>query len=240
MNALFERTVSSYIAVSHAVAERSGLAKAALPHRVIPNFLPDNYFSPAHKRTTSGLPDRAFIMFAGALRRIKGIDELMVAYGLLPEQRRPPLVVMGYTGSEGLAGLENLPQGATVIVNRPRSAVQDAMWQSLFVVVPSISEEAFGLVALEAMAAGRAVIASRIGGLKEVVSNGETGLLVEPGDIAALTAAMTTLIEDAELRDRLGQNGRIAAAQFGEAQVVPQIESVYSSLLTPSVTRVSA
>jgi len=231
MNALFARNVSRYIAVSHAVAERSDLAKAGLPYMVIPNFLPDTYFDPQPEASTDSLRHGAFILFAGALRRVKGINELLSAYAQLPEAQRPPLVLMGYTGSEGSADLERLPPGVSVIVNQSRSAVHDAMRQSLFVVVPSIWEEAFGLVALEAMAAGRPVIASRIGGLKDIVDHGKTGLLVEPGDIAALTAAMSTLISDPDQRATFGQNARVAASRFSEARIVPQIESVYSSLL---------
>lgn len=75
-------------------------------------------------------------------------------------------------------------------------------------VVPSVWPEPFGITALEAMAASRPVIASRTGGLAESVVHGQTGLLVEPGDILGLSEAVETLLDDGELRVRLGQAGR--------------------------------
>jgi len=97
-------------------------------------------------------------------------------------------------------------------------------------VVPSITEEAFGLVALEAMAAGRPVIAADHGGLPEVVANGETGLLVAPGDAAALRDALRRLHSDPDLRTRMGTAALQRVKRFTPATVVPQLEDVYGHL----------
>src|SRR5262249_50432454 len=75
------------------------------------------------------------------------------------------------------------------------------------VALPSL-HEGLGVAALEAMAAGRAVVASRVGGLAEVVVHDETGLLVSPGDVAGLAAALGRLAEDRALRARLGAAGQ--------------------------------
>ena len=75
------------------------------------------------------------------------------------------------------------------------------------------SVEGFGLVYLEAGAHGLPVIAHDIGGVPEAVADGETGLLVAPGDGAALTQAFARLIADPALRRRLGEAGRIRAAR---------------------------
>mgnify|MGYP000997476360 CR=1 FL=1 len=77
--------------------------------------------------------------------------------------------------------------------------------------VPSVWEEPFGLVAVEAMAAGRPVVASRTGGLARIVADGETGLLTPPGDAAALADALARLLDDPALRARLGAAGRARA-----------------------------
>jgi glycosyltransferase involved in cell wall biosynthesis len=87
--------------------------------------------------------------------------------------------------------------------------------------------ESFGIVALEAAAAGKAAIVSAIGGLKDVVADGETGILVPPGDREALRAALRLLCEDPETRERMGEAARARARLFGPDAVVPQFESAY-------------
>ena len=74
------------------------------------------------------------------------------------------------------------------------------------IVHASTAPEPFGLVLLEAMAARRPVVATRAGGVVDIVSDGETGLLVEPGDVDALSAAIRRLLEDHELVERLLQH----------------------------------
>ncbi|MFH1492648.1 MAG: glycosyltransferase family 4 protein, partial [Candidatus Omnitrophota bacterium] len=83
-----------------------------------------------------------------------------------------------------------------------------------FFVMPS-RVEPLGIVNLEAMACSKAVIASRVGGIPEVVEHGLTGLLVESCSEKALAAAIKRLMEDKNLRIRLGRNGRLKAEQRG-------------------------
>jgi glycosyltransferase involved in cell wall biosynthesis len=84
------------------------------------------------------------------------------------------------------------------------------------VFVHSSHVEAFGLTIAEAMACGRAVVASRVGGVSELVEDGQSGLLIEPGDEVALAAAIDRLLEDDALRRRLGENARTRIVQrFG-------------------------
>ncbi|MCX6340253.1 MAG: glycosyltransferase family 4 protein [Candidatus Aureabacteria bacterium] len=71
-------------------------------------------------------------------------------------------------------------------------------------VVPSVWREPFGIAAVEAMAAGKPVVASRVGGLEDIIEDGVTGFLVEPGNVRALTERLITLIDDASLRTRMG------------------------------------
>jgi glycosyltransferase involved in cell wall biosynthesis len=104
-----------------------------------------------------------------------------------------------------------------------------ANWRLL--VLPSLWE-GFGLVLLEAMAAGRPVVASRVGPIGEVVLDGETGLLVEPGRPAALAAALLEVLEQPGLAARLGAAGRRRAAeQFSLERMVAQTEALYARLL---------
>ena len=85
---------------------------------------------------------------------------------------------------------------------------RDALYAGMdIVVIPSTQPEPFGLVAVEAMAMGRPVIASNIGGLPEIVLNGETGILFEPGSDKELSEAIIRLVKDKRLRNEMGEAG---------------------------------
>lgn len=96
---------------------------------------------------------------------------------------------------------------------RRPAALPELYGQVHAVIVPSVWAEPFGIVAVEGMMAGRPVIASAVGGLPGIVRDGETGLLVPPGDSAALARAMEALLDDPALRDRLGRAARTHAAR---------------------------
>jgi glycosyltransferase involved in cell wall biosynthesis len=99
------------------------------------------------------------------------------------------------------------------------------------VVVPSMWPEAFGLTCLEALASGRAVVASAVGGLPDLVRDGETGLLVPPGDSIALAAAVNRLAADEQLRRRLGRAGRALAADYTMDRHVAAVLAAYRDAL---------
>jgi glycosyltransferase involved in cell wall biosynthesis len=103
-------------------------------------------------------------------------------------------------------------------------------------VAPSVCPEAFGIVVLEAMACGRPVITSRTGGLSEIVVDGETGLLVPPGDSIALTTALKRLLTDHDLRQKMGQAGKRRAEEFRASAIVPLVEEVYRTILAKEVS----
>ena len=107
-----------------------------------------------------------------------------------------------------------------------------AAWRRCSIAVaPSAWPEPFGVVVLEAMAAGRPVIASRIGGLPDMVIDGETGVLIPPDDPAALRAALERLLADRDLREQLGQAGQRRVEQFRAGAVIPRIEQVYRMVM---------
>jgi glycosyltransferase involved in cell wall biosynthesis len=109
--------------------------------------------------------------------------------------------------------------------------VQETLEEHAIVVVPSLGE-GFGMVALEAMERGRPVIASAVGGLPELVLDGETGLVVPPGDAEALAAAIVRLARDPALAQRLGEAGRRrAVAEFSEERCIERTAELYRPLL---------
>lgn len=94
------------------------------------------------------------------------------------------------------------------------------------VAVPSWNE-AFGLVAAEAMAAGRAVVASRVGGLAELIDDGVTGMLVPPKDSRQLAAAILKLAENPALVEHLGLHARADAHRFARGRGIEAVMQVY-------------
>jgi len=111
------------------------------------------------------------------------------------------------------------------------SPVEPELERAGIVVVPSLGE-GFGMVALEAMARGRAVVASDVGGLPEIVADGETGLLVPPGDADALAAALLALARDPARARVLGEAGRRRAqVEFSVERCVERTDALYRAAL---------
>jgi len=96
-------------------------------------------------------------------------------------------------------------------------------------VLPSLNE-GMGRVLVEAMAAGKPIVASSVGGILDLVKHGQNGLLVEPGDVSALSLAIRRLLVDKKLRDEMGKQGRIMAQNYSVEKMVRKIDALYSSL----------
>jgi len=118
-----------------------------------------------------------------------------------------------------------------VVRNVPHPQVMASWRRASVAVVPSVGNEALGLVAVEAMIAGCPVVASGVGGLREVVQHGVTGLLVPPRDPGALAEAIDTLLDEPELRKRLGEAAAERTSRLGARTVVPRIIEVYEDAL---------
>jgi glycosyltransferase involved in cell wall biosynthesis len=111
--------------------------------------------------------------------------------------------------------------------------VLSAWANCLFGVQPSLCAETFGLAIVEAMSQGKAVVASRVGGVVDVIADGKTGILIAPGNADELAQSMRRLTEDRALRERLGRAGRARADLFAAAAVVPRFEALYEELARP-------
>ncbi|HSD48784.1 MAG TPA: glycosyltransferase family 4 protein, partial [Actinomycetota bacterium] len=95
-------------------------------------------------------------------------------------------------------------------------------------VAPNLGGESFGIVLVEAMAAGLPVVASAIPGFTEVVRDGVEGLLVRPGDAAATAAAIARVLDDRDLAARLADAGRERVSRYSWDTVVPAVEAAYA------------
>jgi glycosyltransferase involved in cell wall biosynthesis len=102
-------------------------------------------------------------------------------------------------------------------------------------VVISSRWEGLPLVALEALAAGKPLVATAVRGVRELLGDGETALVVEPGDAGALATALRRVLDDPGLARRLGERGRQLAAQYTEEQMIQAFLEVYDSLLAGKI-----
>jgi glycosyltransferase involved in cell wall biosynthesis len=118
-----------------------------------------------------------------------------------------------------------------VLESWPHSAIMSAWKLCTIAMIPSICPDACPTVALEAMMMARPIIASRIGGLPDLVAEGETGFLVAPGDWQALQKAIQHLLGDPALRERMGVKAKRRVADFQAKAVVPRIEQVYREVV---------
>jgi glycosyltransferase involved in cell wall biosynthesis len=176
------------------------------------------------------------VTFAGRLVEQKGVDVLLRAFAKvvtrLPETR---LLIAG-DGPEK-ASLQQLMNELGLSANvlwlghLPRAEVEQYFATAWVQVVPSQFAEAFGLVAVEAMMRGTAVVASASDGLREIVQDGQTGLLVPPGDADALAEALLRLLSDRELAEQMCRVGReIALAHFCEETYIDRAVELYRML----------
>lgn len=223
------RAVDMFVAVSEATAVGNRITAGDVPYRIVPNFVTSHADVPGVDVTPylAQLPAEPFLLFVGDLRRLKGVDVLLEAFTGLGTA--PPLVLIGKAWPETPT---ELPPNVIVLRDWPNEAVREAWGRSLMGVVPSLWPEPFGIVVIEAMAAGRPVVGSRIGGIPDIVADGETGLLVPPADATALRGAIRRLLDDSDLRERMGQAAAERATLFDARHVVPQIESVYEAVLS--------
>jgi glycosyltransferase involved in cell wall biosynthesis len=221
--------VDRYIAVSTPVARAcaSLAADGQGPLDVIPPFLSDDSLeSVAAGRPTFVPAEGDYVMFAGALGPHKGVDVLLEAYGGVDPEI--PLVLAGLPHP---SASHRIPEGVIVAENVSHDDVLRAWKHCAVAVVPSRWPDPCPTVAIEAMAAGRPIVASAVGGLPDLVLDGTTGVLVPPGDVSALRASIVRLLADPELRASMGQAGRQRASGYLASAVVPKIERVYEEVV---------
>jgi glycosyltransferase involved in cell wall biosynthesis len=214
--------VARYIAVSHHVARRHRESDPR-PDRVevVANFIdvPPQPFTD---------PDGDSVLYIGPADRHKGLAVLLAAWRRLgPRPGR--LVVVGADPAD--VARSGVPAG----VEFTGRLVGDRLWQRLraasLLVVPSVWPEPCPTVVLEALAAGRPVVASRVGGIPDLVVDGETGLLVPAGDPRALAEAIAAVLADRDRLTAMAKAARQSAEAFDTSAVVPRIVAVYADAI---------
>ncbi|MDI6740206.1 MAG: glycosyltransferase family 4 protein [Candidatus Edwardsbacteria bacterium] len=207
---------------------------------VIHNAVDTDLFKPAPPAGSDSVPA---VTFAGQWNTKKGFDVLLSAKRLLQQRGvKCTLNLVGggdlWPGPVGFATgeLNEMTAGLSDIVRLGKlnqSELATVLSRSTMAVVPSVWAEPFGKAAIEAMACGLPVIATTAGGLPEIVSDGETGRLVPPGDPAALADAMGQLINDRGQAMNMGRAARADTEQrFSLDQWIQRFEDLHREILS--------
>jgi glycosyltransferase involved in cell wall biosynthesis len=176
------------------------------------------------------------VLFVGRLEREKRVDELIRAFSLVPGRARLEVVGDG-TRRQGWAELaRDLGQSSRI---RFRGTVDDdelvaAYRRAAVFCMPGVAELQ-SLVTLEAMAAGRPVVAADAVALPHLVRPGHNGLLYRPGDVGGLAAALNAVLDDPEGRVRMGAAGREMAARHALGGTLDAFEDVYADVRRPGL-----
>jgi alpha-maltose-1-phosphate synthase len=183
-------------------------------------------------------PARPYVIFVGRITRQKGVPVLLRAAAALDPSAQLVLCAgaadtpaLAEEVSSLVAGLQATRSGVIWIPEMlPKPSVIQLLTHALMFVCPSVYEP-LGIVNLEAMACSTAVVASRVGGIPEVVADGATGLLVPPDDPAALADAMNALLRDPGRADAFGRAGRARAVEeFSWDAVAAQTAALYAEV----------
>jgi len=224
--------VDHIVCVSRAVANGNRIPDGP-DSSIIPNFIADSALLPLAADSVEdicpALPKRPFLLFVGDLSMEKGVPTLLRAYERLGRDR-PPLMLVGRRMPETPT---ELPEGAEVHLEWPHERVLAAFRRCTLAVLPSVWPDPCPTTVLEAMASGCPVITTSIGGMVDMIVDGESGLLVPPGDVRGLTAGMSRVLTDSELCAQLREGANAKVSAFAASSVAERLETVYERVALP-------
>jgi glycosyltransferase involved in cell wall biosynthesis len=215
------REASAVVAHSRFVLEqlrRNGVDRTA----AVPLFIEPPAVAPTEP------PSDGPVMFSGRVTPAKGIEVFLCAIAKAGATAEVCGDGWGLPRARRLASRLGIAERVSFRGWLPREGLSDPYRRSRLVVVPSLWPEPFGLVGIEAMAHGRPVIGTATGGIPEWLADGETGLLVPPGDPDALAVAIEALLDDSRRAALLGARGaERVAAEFTVQRYLEAIGEAY-------------
>ena len=207
---------------------------------VIPAGVDTDIFYPVPKleaRVGLGLPDKETVMYAGRVEPIKGLDILVDSFKILNETRDVHLVVVGgsLSGDRELDALRQRSKQLGILekITFTGSVNQSELgryYSAADVFVLPSHYESFGLVALEAMACGTPVVASRVGGIPSFVDDGETGYLITWRSAEPFADRIEMLLENLDLRNFMSERARVKANSMNWSTVAAEVADYYCNL----------
>ncbi|MBI1878055.1 MAG: glycosyltransferase family 4 protein [Chloroflexi bacterium] len=228
----FFRRLDSLIAVS---AAAYNFAYQMFPgdYRIIPNGIDLNRFGRHSRLAPCDSVQATTILFVGRLDKRKGFANLLEAFiKLKPDCPHLRLQVVGPFTPRECAPYQEIVRAEHVtdvefVGYVSPEALPNFYHRADIFCAPSIGFESFGIVLLEAMAAGLPIVASDIAGYRSLLTHGQEGLLAPPGQTDALAAALRQLLDQPQQRREIGRRGRLKANQYSWDTIVDKILDVY-------------
>jgi phosphatidyl-myo-inositol alpha-mannosyltransferase len=227
------RRLDAAIAVSDAAAgyHAGALGVPASRFTIVPNGVDVARFADAAPLPELREGDGPVLLFVGRLEKRKGLEPLLRAFTLLKAERPDARLVVVGDGPEGERCRNLLPGRLRADVRFLGRVGQDDLprcYASCDVYVsPALGGESFGIVLLEAMAAGVPIVASDLPGYRSVATDGAQGRLVPPGDPAALATTIGALLDNASLRAAMAAEGRRTVRRYDWSVVADRLRAVY-------------
>jgi phosphatidylinositol alpha-mannosyltransferase len=244
----FFRKLHGHITVSTAARDFVGEYFPA-DYRIIPNGIDFHRFNKRYEPLEQLSDGRPTVLFVGRLEKRKGLRFLLRAWpNVLERVPNARLVVVGR--GRPLEGYRRFALGQgwspedVVFAGYVASEDLPRYYQAADVFcAPNTGQESFGIVLLEAMAAGAPIVASDIPGYRDVVSHGLQGFLVQPQEPSAIADSLIRLLGDAELRCEMAQRGQETARRYDWPHIAAQVLSYYADVLErhaaqPTIQRV--
>jgi phosphatidylinositol alpha-mannosyltransferase len=233
---MFFRKLHGHITVSTAARDFVGEYFPA-DYRVIPNGIDFPRFHQRHAPLPQFADDRPTVLFVGRLEKRKGLKFLLRAWPqVLTRHPNARLVVVGrgrplegyrrFAARQGWSPEDVVFAGYVPTEDLPRYYQRCDIFCA-----PNTGQESFGIVLLEAMAAGAPIVASDIPGYRDVVAHGQQGLLVARENAGALADALCGLLANPELRARMRRAGQFKAQAYDWPRVASQVLDYYSEVL---------
>jgi glycosyltransferase involved in cell wall biosynthesis len=224
---LRNRVVDVFTPVSSFVGHANQLDEQGVRWQVVPNFVPDALLSTGDVQRDPGLPEGDYLFFAGDLSDQKGVTTLLAAYDRLDRATRPALLMVGREAMD----LTSLPAGARAEQKWTHEQVVSGFRHARAAVLPSKWPDPCPTTVLEAMALRAPLVTTHMGGIADMVTDGESALVVPPGDVAATAAALDRIAHDEALGLRLAAQASIEVRRYLQSRVAADFEGIYASLV---------
>jgi phosphatidylinositol alpha-mannosyltransferase len=223
------RRVRIRLAVSEA-ARRTVSPHFPGDYEIVPNAIDVDRFASPAPRPPGMQPNQRHVLYVGRLEPRKGVEHLIQAMATLqPARNDTRLVVVGDgPDRESLEGAARDAGIAAIFAGRVPDSELPGYYQSADIVCsPALGDESFGLVLLEAMAAARPIVATRIAGYTELLDHTGSARLVDAGNAQALARGIIEVLDDSDKARDMGARGACAVRKYDWSAIAGRLESIY-------------